>query len=55
MFETAYKMKIRKKFIHEFKHETKDKVVENDKLYDADYYKCYEGLKRMFNPNDMNA
>ena len=55
MFETAYTMKVTKNFMHEFEHETKGKEVDKDKLYDGDYYKYWEGMKRMFDPKDKDA
>jgi len=55
MFETCYTMKITKNFMHDFGEATKDKEVNTNKSVDDDYYKCWQGMKRLFDPKNKKA
>lgn len=55
MFETAYTMKVTRKFMHQFDQETEGKNVDPNGVVEEDYYKCWEGIKRLFDPNDKDA
>mmetsp|Transcript_39276 Transcript_39276/g.45051 ORF Transcript_39276/g.45051 Transcript_39276/m.45051 type:complete len:96 (+) Transcript_39276:400-687(+) len=55
MFETAYTMKITKNFMHDFDEVTEGKDVNSLGTVEDDYYKCWQGVKRLFDPNNKNA
>jgi hypothetical protein len=48
-------MKVTKNFMHEFGDSTKGKEVDPHKIVDSDYYKCWQGMKRLFDPTDPDA
>lgn len=48
-------MKITKNFMHDFDHATEGKEVNKHGSVEDDYHKCWEGIKRLFDPNDKDA
>ena len=55
MFETCYTMKLTKNFMHDFGKNTEGKDVDVHKSVDDDYHKCWQGLERLFNSEDIDA
>lgn len=55
MFETAYTMKLTKNFMHDNESQTDGKDVDSYKTVETDYYKCWKGVKRLFDPTNPDA